>query len=498
VIKSQSNKEHVAVERVFDGIGILITRYFRIFTLGIKNVKIKNPYFWGCSILTTLFIFCITYEYDFIVILKLIFPQFFGEFLTVKLVSMSWIIYFLTFLVFSFFLFIPLLGIKEFKNIKKYQNDFDFLSLRAGNGSTPKVIKVIELDENKTRVIIKSEGIGLDKYQSKESDLTCALGQIVENISLCKNPRYISFNLTRKRLPEKISFYELPEVKESPLSFKLGESLGGFEQQTLATLPHMLIAGTTGGGKSVFFKQTLLSILKSTENVQMYLLDLKKGVEMRPFEELPNVKVIKTEQDAVAVLEKLKDEMERRFEIIEAEKVKDIGSARKKLDRIIIGIDEASVLYTKVRSDSTKKDLINKARELTDELSKLSRAAGIHLILATQKVTKETIDTKVQENIGGRMCFRMNTFQGSNTVLGNKMAHELPDVKGRGIWASGNKFIEVQTPFLSEEELEGELAVLSKEYKDKTRKFIGPVIEIINSNTSQELDVFEGEDKKDA
>jgi len=78
------------------------------------------------------------------------------------------------------------------------------------------------------------------------------------------------------------------------------------------------------------------------------------------------------------------------------------------------------------------------------------------------------------------------------------MAHELPDVKGRGIWASGNKFIEVQTPFLSEEELEGELAVLSKEYKDKTRKFIGPVIEIINSNTSQELDVFEGEDKKDA
>ena len=488
-----NKKENVVVEKVFEGLSVLFIKYFQIFSMGVKKLNLKDFYFWGYSILIGVMIFNITYHYDFIVILKKVFPQYMAGFIVDFLVGLSWITYFFTFVLVAFFAFVPLLGLREFKNLKKYQKDFDFLSLKAGNGAAPKVIRVIEIDENKTKVIIKSEGVGLDKYQSKLSDLTCALGQIVEDISLCKNPRYISLNLTRKRLPEKISFYELPEVHNKELTFNIGESLGGYETQSLSALPHMLIAGTTGGGKSVFFKQTLLSILKSTEKVQMYLLDLKKGVEMQPFEELPNVKIMQTEQEAVAILEKLKKEMDERFRLIKEEKVKDITLTRKKFDKIIIGVDEASVLYTKVKADAAKKELINRARELTDELAKLSRAAGIHLILATQKVTKETIDTKVQENIGGRMCFRMNTFQGSNTVLGNKMAHELPDIKGRGIWACGNKFVEVQTPFLSEEELEGELAVIASEYKSKKRSIYGKMIEITKSkNTSESLD-FEDE-----
>ena len=196
---------------------------------------------------------------------------------------------------------------------------------------------------------------------------------------------------------------------------------------------------------------------------------------------------LQAEKDAVNVLKNLRNEMDRRFDYLEEKKLKEIDPKRDKMDKIIIGVDEASVLYTKVKSDSAKKKYIVEARELTDELSKLSRAAGIHLILATQKVTKETIDTKVQENIGGRMCFQMNTLQGSMTVLGNKMALNLPDIKGRGIWSSGNKFTEIQAPFLSEDELETELTILGKEYENKTRKFFGPMVA---------LDKVEGEKKK--
>ena len=88
-----------------------------------------------------------------------------------------------------------------------------------------------------------------------------------------------------------------------------------------------------------------------------------------------------------------------------------------------------------------------------------------HLILATQKVKKETIDTKTQENIEGKMCFKMSTIAGSVTVLGNKMAHELPAVPGRGIWSRGSEFFEVQAPFLSPAELKKELKSLESKFQ---------------------------------
>ena len=90
------------------------------------------------------------------------------------------------------------------------------------------------------------------------------------------------------------------------------------------------------------------------------------------------------------------------------------------------------------------------------------------------------------------MCFRMNTLQGSMTVLGNKLALNLPDVKGRGIWASGNKFIEVQAPFLSEDELESELSLIAKDFKDEEKTFHGPMVSL------QEVQQTHGEDIQEA
>lgn len=182
---------------------------------------------------------------------------------------------------------------------------------------------------------------------------------------------------------------------------------------------------------------------------------------MKEFGELPNVRIAKTEAEACQMLKKVKDEMDRRFEYLEKTGNKEIIPVR---DKIVVGIDEASILYSKVKANATKAHLINTAREYTDELAKLARAAGIHLIFATQKVSKETIDTKVQENLGGRVCFRMNTMTNSVTVLGNKKAFELPEIKGRAVWASGNDFLEIQAPFLEDEELKSEIEILQEKF----------------------------------
>ncbi len=163
---------------------------------------------------------------------------------------------------------------------------------------------------------------------------------------------------------------------------------------------------------------------------------------------------------------------------MESEGVKSIDSQRDKKDIIVIAVDEASELYAKGKMNKDRANQIAKARELTEEISKLGRAASVHLILATQKVTTETIDTKIQENLGGRISFRANTLQGSLTVLGNKMAYELPDIKGRAIWANGTEFTEVQTPYLDDETLISEIEELKKEHENEKSLTFQPMFEI--------------------
>ena len=450
---------------------------FNICSLGLRKVKIKSLEFGTIFFTLIFFSYYLSFNHRFLKNLNSINPSLFSLDLIDWLSSIQWQYYFL--ILFSSLNFLKLLffGTKEYRERQKYQKAINRVSLKAGDGTEANLREVKKKDRFKTKLIIFSEGIGIDKFQAKKADLSSAFGQIIEKIKPGRNPKYTEIYLSKINIPTKSNFSELQKSLNGSYSFLIGESLSGTLIQNISTLPHLLIAGTTGGGKSVYFKQTLLGLLKTSPNLQMYLIDLKKGVEMKDFEELPNVKILKTELEAVKTLKMLKDEMDKRFDFLEREKLREINPKRDKLDKILIGIDEASVLYTKVKANTTKGNLIQEARELTDYLAKLGRAAGYHLILATQKVTKETIDTKVQENIGARMCFRMNTLLGSMTVLGNKKAYELPDIKGRGIWAHGNNFIEVQAPFISEEEIQLEVEAIIEEFNNKTRKNLGLLIE---------------------
>jgi S-DNA-T family DNA segregation ATPase FtsK/SpoIIIE len=214
-----------------------------------------------------------------------------------------------------------------------------------------------------------------------------------------------------------------------------------------------------------------VGLLRSSDHIQLYLLDLKRGVEFKVFDSLKNVTVSKDEVSALAILQSVVEEMERRFRYLEQHGHTEIESERDKMDRIIVAVDEASVLFTVGKSSKENKDQALQARELTDKIAKLGRAAGIHLILATQKVVKETIDTRVQTNINAKMCFRVNTIASSMTVLNNKKAAELPDVKGRGIWSVGSNDLTVQVPYLDSDAISEEIECL----KDKFNGDVSPL-----------------------
>ena len=379
-----------------------------------------------------------------------------------------------------FSLWLGFQGFQDWRRTVKYQKALSHLGLKTPTGLEPKVVGVVELENKQRRVQIQAVGIDVKSFHEKKGAMESSFNAIVQEVRVSPLSRQkVEILISEKELPTLVRFDDCVDRLIRPYTFMVGEAMDGFVVSDLCEIHHMLIAGATGGGKSVFFKQALVGLLKSSKHIQLYLLDLKRGVDVKPFEVLENVAIAKDEASAIATLQAVASEMERRFQFLEKNRFTEIQPERDNLDRIVVAIDEASVLFTVEKSSKETKDRAIGARELTDKIAKLGRAAGIHLVLATQKVVKETIDTRVQTNINAKMCFRVNTVASSMTVLGNKKAAELPHVKGRGIWSVGSQDIVVQVPRLDNEEVIEEIGSLTAKFNGKDSPLKQPMLQIM-------------------
>ena len=365
-------------------------------------------------------------------------------------------------------------GLGPYIRRRRTENQLKAVLLKNAVGLGPTVVRMYQENSYREVVTVRAAGIGAERIKASHSAIEAALGREIEMVRTCSNPRFVDLVLVRRDLPEEIHYGDLCHTPARD-TFLVGESKNGLKIARIADLPHLLIAGTTGGGKSIFFKQALLALLEGTPNLQMYLIDLKGGIEMKPFSALPNARMAKTADEAVAVLSAVKSEMERRFAFLEKNGLEKIKPGRDPFDRIVVGIDEASVLYTASRKDEDY-ELVGDARALTEHIAKLSRAAAIHLILATQKVTKETVDTRIQENVSGRMCFKLNTIEGSVRMLGHGKAADLSAIPGRGIWQLGNEEVTVQVPFLTKSALSDRLEKVRALHMSGERKMKQPML----------------------
>lgn len=340
----------------------------------------------------------------------------------------------------------------------KFLKIFSTAGLTNGVGDTPKLVYLKRLDKYRVQYDFDTNGVGLSEFEAKKERIESLFRMEIESIKSGKNPGRVLITFNKSKFPEKVDYSEFIDRQVlSPHSFYVGLSPEGVISQDIAELPHMMIAGATNTGKSIFFKSVLYSLLNSTNyrHLQLYIIDLKRGLEAVDFKEAPNVKIVKNIKEAVTLLTQIKAEMDRRFDILEArtDGKKIIVPEKDEVPRIVVAVDEASVLYmNRSRDDVDYKDVMQ-ARQLADDISKLSRAAAIHLILATQKVEKNIIPTTVTENITGRMAFRANSFHGSNALLQSKDASDLPDIPGRGVWRVGSKKVVVQAPYIDEKQI---------------------------------------------
>jgi S-DNA-T family DNA segregation ATPase FtsK/SpoIIIE len=307
-----------------------------------------------------------------------------------------------------------------------------------------------------------AEGVKLSKITSLSNDLALALAS---------HPIRIEAPIPGKSLvgieiPNKVrtivrlkNLIQLPEFKNSssPLTFIVGRDVSGNPVFTdLTKTPHLLVAGSTGSGKTMLLNSLVLSFLyrNSPKILKLVLIDPKR-VEFPIYQDIPHLfaPVISESEKVVKVLDWLVFEMERRFEILAREKVRDIGSFNLK----ILERKETPLPYIVLIIDELADIMAAKSREVENRivrLAQLARAVGIHLVLATQRPSVEVLTGLIKANITSRIAFQVASQFDSRTILDTAGAERL---LGRGdmlfISPESPKPKRIQGAFVSEKEV---------------------------------------------
>ncbi len=241
---------------------------------------------------------------------------------------------------------------------------------------------------------------------------------------------------------------------KSPLTLALGKDIVGAPFVTdLAKLPHLLIAGTTGSGKSVGINAMILSLLykNSPDELKFVMID-PKMLEFSIYNDIPHLltPVITEPKKAITALNAMVKEMERRYKLMAKMKVKNIENYNKKADEklpyIVIIIDELADLMM-----TSGKDV----EYSIARLAQMARASGIHLIVATQRPSVDVVTGLIKANLPSRISFKVGQKIDSKVILDQFGAESL---LGRGDMLftppgiSG--LIRLHAPFTSEEEIE--------------------------------------------
>jgi S-DNA-T family DNA segregation ATPase FtsK/SpoIIIE len=220
---------------------------------------------------------------------------------------------------------------------------------------------------------------------------------------------------------------ELPATS-SPLSVWLGKDISGQAVWTdLARMPHILIAGTTGSGKSGCINTILTSVLlRSTpDDVRMILIDPKR-IELNYYESIPHLltPVVSSPKEAAAVLRNVVAEMERRYERLSAVRARNLAEA----NRSFRSRGEPSLPYLLVVIDELADLMMISPQEVEDAVIRLaqkSRAVGIHLVLATQRPSVDVITGMIKANVPSRIAFAVSSQTDSRVILDQAGAESL-------------------------------------------------------------------------
>ena len=308
------------------------------------------------------------------------------------------------------------------------------------------------------------QGVKLNRLTNLSDDIALALG--VSGVRIAPVPDKIS--IVGIEVPNKKTttvylrdVIDTPAFREksSSLTFAIGKDIGGEPiVGDIAKLPHLLIAGTTGSGKSVCMNCLILSLLykSSPEDVRLIMID-PKMIELGVYNGIPHllIPVVTDPKKAAGALQWSVMEMMKRYALIADSGARDLASYNKlmekteggqKLPKIAILIDELADL------------MMTAAKEVEESICRIAqmgRAAGIHLVIATQRPSADVITGLMKANISSRIAFAVDSALNSRIILDTSGAEKLVG-KGDMLYApiGAGKPTRIQGAFVTDEERE--------------------------------------------
>ncbi len=241
--------------------------------------------------------------------------------------------------------------------------------------------------------------------------------------------------------------------KNIKLPIALGKNISGLPiTGDLSSMPHLLIAGTTGSGKSVCINTIILSLLyrHPPEKCKFILID-PKMLELSTYEGIPHLlcPVITEAKRAASVLGWVVKEMESRYRLMTRVGVRNIDGYNEKhkvsMPYIVVIVDEMSDLML-----VASKEIEN----YIQKLSQMARAAGIHIIMATQRPSVDVITGTIKANFPTRISFQVTSKIDSRTILGEQGAEQLLGKGDMLYMSSANRIVRIHAPYVSENEIE--------------------------------------------
>lgn len=274
------------------------------------------------------------------------------------------------------------------------------------------------------------------------------------------------------RLGDIISTEEFSmQMKKNSTNLSLGKGIDGSVQvKALESMPHLLVAGATGSGKSVGINDFIVSLMfQNTPAELKFLMVDPKQVELEMYSGLPYLlaPIVYDSGKAIKLLQWTVEEMEKRYSTLKDQRVRNLDEYNQKMEaegqekmyRIVFIIDEMADMM--LSSSANRKEVEN----CINRLAAKARAVGIHLILATQRPSVNVITGLIKANIPTRIAFGVVSEVDSRTILGRKGAEDLVG-KGDMLYMDpSTKFpIRIQAPFVSTGEIERVVSQLRNKY----------------------------------
>ena len=300
-------------------------------------------------------------------------------------------------------------------------------------------------------------GVKVSKIINLSEDLARNTSSTSARVSVIPGKNTVGIeipNETRESVSlREIISYEKFQKKDVKLPIALGKSISGMPiVGDLTTMPHLLIAGTTGSGKSVCINTIIVSLLyKLNPDLCKFILIDPKMLELSTYEGIPHLltPVITDAKKATSALAWTVKEMNSRYKLMSKVGVRNIdgynAKHKLKMPYIVVVVDEMSDLML-----VAGKEIEN----YIQKLSQMARAAGIHIIMATQRPSVDVITGTIKANFPTRISFQVSSKIDSRTILGEQGAEQLLGKGDMLFMSSANRIVRIHGPFVSENEIE--------------------------------------------